>query len=198
MRPALRQSGFSMIEVLVSLLILVFGLLGLLGLQARAQIAELESYQRGQALILLQDMVGRLNANRKAAGCYATITITPSGALGTGYGGTPVCTAGSGTVATRAVANIDLAAWNNALLGTGETKGGASVGSIVGARGCVTFDPLTNIYRIAVAWQGMAPTVSPATADALAVCGLNAYHSAGGSDALRREVSVSMRIANLL
>jgi type IV pilus assembly protein PilV len=198
MRLAVRQSGFSMLEVLVSLMILVFGLLGLLGLQARAQIAELESYQRGQALILVQDMVGRLNANRKAAGCYVTSTITGSGALGTGYGGTPVCVAGSGTVATRAVADIDLAAWNNALLGTSETKSGASVGSIVGARGCVSYDAVTGVYRVAVAWQGMAPTISPATADALAICGLNAYHSTGGSDALRREVSVSLRIANLL
>lgn len=198
MRVACRQAGFSMLEVLVSLMLLVFGLLGLLGLQARAQIAELESYQRGQALILVQDMVGRINANRKAAGCYVTSTIVTSGALGTGYSGTPACTAGSGTVATRAVADIDLAAWNNALRGTSEKIGTTSVGSIIGARGCVTYDATTTTYRVAVAWQGMAPTISPATVDALAICGLNAYHSTGGSDALRREVSVSLRIANLL
>ena len=37
----------------------------------RAQQAEVESYQRAQALVLLQDMVDRINANRKTAGCYA-------------------------------------------------------------------------------------------------------------------------------
>ena len=193
------QSGFSMIEVLVSLLIIVFGLLGLLGLQARAQIAELESYQRGQALILVQDMVSRINANRKAAGCYVTGTInTTDLTLGTGFSGTPACVAGAGTVATRAVADIDIAAWHNALLGTSETKGGASVGSVVGARGCVTYDAATATYRVAVAWQGMAPTKSPSAVDALAICGVNKYHSAGGSDALRREVNISLRMANLL
>ena len=38
-----RQAGVSLIEVLVSLIIAVVGLLGLVGVQARAQIAEFES-----------------------------------------------------------------------------------------------------------------------------------------------------------
>ena len=52
-----RNSGFTMIEVLVSLLVITFGLLGLAGLQTRMQQAEFESYQRSQALVLLYDMV---------------------------------------------------------------------------------------------------------------------------------------------
>lgn len=190
-RRARGEAGFSMIEVLVSLMLLVFGLLGLVGLQARAQVAELESYQRAQALILVQDMVARVNANRKTVGCY--VTTTP---LGTGYSGTPTCTAGAGTSATRAIANIDLAAWNDALLGASETTGGGAtkVGSIVGARGCVTYNATTGLYRVAVAWQGMATTISPASTDSLATCGQNLY---GTSDALRREVGQYIRIASL-
>ena len=180
-----------MIEVLVSLMLLVFGLLGLVGLQARAQVAELESYQRAQALILVQDMVARLNANRKTAGCY--VTTTP---LGTGYSGTPACTAAAGTAATRAIANIDLDAWNSSLLGASETtsSGTTKVGSIIGARGCVTYNATTGLYRVAVAWQGMATTISPAAVDTLATCGQNLY---GTSDALRREVGQYIRIASL-
>jgi type IV pilus assembly protein PilV len=193
MKPINRsESGFTMIEVLVSLLILVLGLLGLVGLQARAQIAELESYQRAQALILVQDYVSRINTNRKAAGCY--VTTTP---LGTNYVGTPTCTSGSGTAATRAIANIDIAAWNDALLGVSEKTGGASgtsVGSIIGARGCVSYNSATGVYRVAVAWQGMATTISPASVDSTATCGQNLY---GTSDALRREVGVTFRIASL-
>lgn len=190
-RRARGEAGFSMIEVLVSLMLLVFGLLGLVGLQARAQVAELESYQRAQALILVQDMVARVNANRKTVGCY--VTTTP---LGTGYSGTPTCTAGSGTSATRAIADIDLAAWNDALLGASETtsSGTTKVGSIVGARGCVTYNATTGLYRVAVAWQGMATTISPASTDSLATCGQNLY---GTSDALRREVGQYVRIASL-
>src|SRR5262245_38467268 len=69
---AIRKSrGFTMIEVLVSLVITVIGLLGLIGMQAFSHQAELESYQRAQALILLNDIVEKINANRQSAGCYA-------------------------------------------------------------------------------------------------------------------------------
>ena len=58
-RFAQRQAGFTMIEVLITFIILVVGLLGLIGLQVRSQQAEMESYQRGQALVLMQDMIDR-------------------------------------------------------------------------------------------------------------------------------------------
>lgn len=181
-------AGFTLIEVLVSLMIMVFGLMGMIGLQARTQIATFESYQRGQALILAQDMADRLATNRGAAGCYATTTP-----LGTSYVGTPACTASVGTATTRALAGDDLVAWNNALQGASETQSGSKVGAVLGARGCVTYTAATNSYRVAVAWQGMAETVAPTAGDAAATCGLNLY----GSDTLRREVSITVRIATL-
>ena len=67
-----------MIEVLVTLVILVFGLLGLAGLQSRAQVAETESYQRTQALVLVRDMADRLSANRAAALADANAYIVPT------------------------------------------------------------------------------------------------------------------------
>ena len=80
-RAPLRASGFSLLEVLVAMFITVIGLLGMAGLQSVAGRANLESYQRAQALILLEDMVDRINANRKSASSY----ITASGSyLGTG------------------------------------------------------------------------------------------------------------------
>jgi type IV pilus assembly protein PilV len=59
-----RQAGYLMMEVLITMFVLVIGLLGLAGLQARAHQAETESYQRVQALVLLRDMADRINANR--------------------------------------------------------------------------------------------------------------------------------------
>ena len=193
--PAACQRGFTLLEVLVSLVILVFGLLGLIGMQAFTQVATFESYQRGQAIILAQDMAERLSTNRVAAGCYA---ITTSASAGTPYAGSgaaaPTCTASVGTAATRAIATADLGAWHNALTGAAEqTGGGASVGAVVGARGCITYDATTNSYRVAVAWQGMAATVRPDAADAAATCAKDLY----GADTQRREVSVTVRIAVL-
>ncbi|MGA0032362.1 MAG: type IV pilus modification protein PilV, partial [Burkholderiales bacterium] len=74
-RPADR--GFTMIEVLVTIIILTIGLLGLAGLQARLQVAEIEAYQRAQAILVLQDMVARINANRKNVTAY--VTASPLG-----------------------------------------------------------------------------------------------------------------------
>ena len=189
------QHGFTLLEVLVSLVILVFGLLGLIGMQAYTQVATFESYQRGQALILVQDMADRLGTNRSTAGCYAITTDTSNGTPFAGSGAaTPTCTAAVGTAATRAIANADLAAWDAALKGATEQLGGASVGAALGARGCITYDATTNSYRVAVAWQGMAPTVAPTAGDASATCAKNQY----GSEPQRREVSVTVRLANLI
>ena len=69
------QRGVGLIEVLISLVIIAIGLLGLAALQGKAQKAELESYQRSQALILLQDVAGRLRANRNGKDGY------PDGAI---------------------------------------------------------------------------------------------------------------------
>lgn len=194
-----RQRGFSLIEVLVSMLILVFGLLGLLGLQARAQIATFESYQRGQAMILVQDMADRLATNRKAALCYQITTNTATGTpyFGTGYNPTPTCTASVGTTVTRALAAADMVAWNDALKGAAETSGADKVGGIIGARGCISYDAATNSYRIAVAWQGMAATVAPTAGDTAATCAKSLYNS-DSADTQRREVNVTVRIANLI
>ncbi len=177
-----------MIEVLVALIIITVGLLGLANLQGKAQKAELEAYQRAQALILLQDIVSRIKSNRQAAGCYA-ITDAANGApaLGTGNGVTYACAA-FGTTESRLVADADMAAWDNLLKGAAETSGGSNVGAMIGARGCVSFDGATQIYTASVAWQGLSDTVAPGNR-----CGQNAY----GAETKRRVVSQTFRIAVL-
>lgn len=180
-RPAgYRDRGFSLIEVLVTILILMVGLLGLAGLQGRALTAQMESYQRSQALILLKDMADRINANRKNAADYVTA------GLGTGAA-CPAAVAGN-------IASADLNEWCEALLGAAETQGGASVGAMIGARGCVyEITPLAagvmGEYLIAVAWQGLNSTAVPAVD-----CGEGAY----GNEAKRRVVTLPISIASLI
>ena len=151
-RGGLRDArGFSMLEVLVAIVITVFGLLGLIGVQAIAHQAELESYQRAQALIILNDIVERINGNRGSATCYAiTSAATGTPYLGTttggGYAGAPNCTAGYVNTQTKALADSGMAEWDQILQGAAEAAGGGgSVGAMAGARGCVSFDPLTNV-----------------------------------------------------
>ena len=72
------ERGFSMLEVMISMFILATGLFGLIGVQLMAHKSELDSYQRAQALVLLTDIVDRININRKAATCYAVTTTATS------------------------------------------------------------------------------------------------------------------------
>lgn len=52
-----RSSGFSMIEVLVSLLIIVIGVLGMVGLQSKTVPYTQDSVQRNNAIMLTDDLV---------------------------------------------------------------------------------------------------------------------------------------------
>jgi len=202
------ESGFGMVEVLVSLIILMIGLLGLAGLMIQGQRSEMESYQRVQALTLLQDMVARINVNRNAAGCYAfTPDTIPNPAtsttyLGTGSTYTPVCNLASATAQQQAQAVADMTAWNSLLLGAAEKSGANSVGVMVGARGCINYDDdnlLTDstgatiagsgIYTVSVVWQGLGDTFANTTL----LCGNGNY----GSEAKRRVVSMPIRIGSI-
>ena len=199
-RPFGRQNGFSLVEILVTLVIVLIGLLGLAGVQMRAHQAELESYQRAQALVLVTDMVDRINANRKDHNCYG-YTTDSGNTLGTGHAGAAACVKSILSSNTKARADNDLQAWNLLLQGSGETIGVLNpadpsnmVGAMLGARGCITRISATPvIYKVAVAWQGIAPTIAPTDADIAATCGQNQY----GNENLRREVSTTLRIADL-
>jgi type IV pilus assembly protein PilV len=195
-------AGFTMIEVLITLIVLALGLIGVIGLQARGQQAELESYQRGQALALLQDMVDRINTNRAAAHSLSYVTSSPVG----GGGALVTCSTGAGTPA--AMAAYDLCDWGNELNGAAESMGGTSIGAMLGARGCVSYDntteltdstgavePGTGVYTVTVAWQGLAPTAAP---PANLTCGQNLYPAGGtANDAYRRVVMATLRIGDL-
>jgi len=64
------QSGLSLIEVLVALVLLSIGLLGLAGLQASGMRVGQSSMHRSLAAQLAQDMVERMRANVANAGAY--------------------------------------------------------------------------------------------------------------------------------
>ena len=173
------QRGVSMLEVLIAIVLLTIGLLGVAQLQFKMQAAEVEAYQRTQAIVLLQDMVDRINANRKNAADY--VTAAPLGTAST------IDCSAPATLALR-----DQCEWHAALVGRNETRAGAQLGAMNGARGCVS-NPVTVMPRqviVAVAWQGLTPT----TASGATTCGQGAY---GTDDRFRRAMVASVTIACL-
>lgn len=189
-----------MMEVLVSLLIILLGLMGLAGLLARMQQAEFESYQRAQALVLLQDMVERINLHRLTASCFRiTEAATGTPFLGVGSAGAPACSASTANDNTQT--DLALAEWNSSLQGSSETKAGVAAGAMAGARGCMSYDATselldstgaaisnTGIYTIAVAWQGTNDTFVPI---------VNCANGLYGAETRRRVVSTTFRMAIL-
>ena len=178
-----------MIEVLVTIVIIAFGLLGMAGLQVRMQMSEMEAFQRSQALMLLNDMASRIATNRANAASYVTGTASP---MGTSY----TC---SSLGATRAA--TDLKEWCNALQGAAEftTGGGVTTqqGAMIGGRGCVEL-AADGDYMVTVAWQGLTPIAAPGASVA---CGASLYNSSTGvgclNDLCRRTVTTVVRIGTL-
>lgn len=168
-----RQGGFALLEVLIAIVVSVVGILGLIGMQARSYQVEAESYQRSQALALIEDIASRINANRTNAASYVAADV--------GTGAVADCSAVGDAAAT------DLCEIGNNLRGAGETAGGAAVGAMTQARACIT-SPAADTYVIAVVWAGVVPTGPPNTA-----CGANQY----GDEGLRRAVTTVVVVPNL-
>jgi type IV pilus assembly protein PilV len=168
------QAGFTLLEILIAIVVIAIGLLGMFGLQAKAQKAETESYARTQALVLIQDIADRMNANRADSFSQAYVTASPVG----GGGVLVDCTGKTG-------ADLDLCEWGNLLRGVAETSGSNAcstasgsgcVGAMLKASGCIAYDATTElvdstgivqagtgIYTISVVWQGLSTTVIPTT-----------------------------------
>lgn len=171
------QRGIAMIEVLVSMLVMAFGLLGFVGLQAKTTFSQVEAHQRAQAIVLLADMSQRISLNRSQATAYVITDI----------GTTPPADA----CPTTTVVDQDVCEWAKLILGAAEQTGtGADaikVGAMLGARGCIS-SPAPNTYLISIAWQGVQTSGAPTS-----TCGLNAY----SNENMRRVVTTVLQIATL-
>lgn len=189
-----RCNGFGLIEILIALVITAIGLLGMASLQGKAQLAEMESYQRAQALILLQDMAGRLRANRAGRAAYLTQV---------GYGSSFNDTASCGNPSGKTQAEVDLSCWHNALLGAAEiSSGGTTVGAMLGGHGCIVDDDADDSdprleglgFIVSVSWQGLNDiSVSGTDARSVSSCGTGLY----GSESRRRVISIPVRFINV-
>ncbi len=84
------NSGFSLIEILVSLVVLSIGLMGLAGLQLASLKGSNDAHYRTQASLLIMDLADRMRANQQgvALGEYRT---NFQGALNCNTAPTPNC-----------------------------------------------------------------------------------------------------------
>lgn len=121
-----KQAGTSLIEVLVTILIVSLGLLGVAGVVGMGLKDSHSSYGRTQASLLAVDIVDRMRANRAAAQAIGKpydlgMTDTPTGAT---------------------IPNLDLIAWRAAL-----------AAALPSGKGSVSMDATTLKVRVVVQWD---------------------------------------------
>jgi type IV pilus assembly protein PilV len=192
-----RVSGFTLVEVLVTAVIIAFGLLSLAGLQAKMVAMQMEAYQRAHALVLAEDMVARINSQRIAAmaGAYAATGVTRT--VGTGDTFDPAADCKD----QPSVPEQDLCEWSFALKGAAVTESAEEgderfLGAMLGARGCVqniTRPNKPTTFRVSVAWQGLGETVAPSNE---LTCGKGKY-DINGADVRRRVLALQTTLADL-
>ncbi len=192
--------GFTLIEVLVTIVVLGIGLLGVAAMQTRAASTEFESYQRGQALSLLRDMEARLAASRGIVADYLNDSLSSTdgsvyaGSGADGAAGRIACPAGV-TGAQEQVCQ-----WAALLEGAAAREGAGNVGAMIGARGCLMrVDPpqgnaLADFFLVVV-WQGLTPGAEPPDAAPAGKNGCAASVDFGAG--LRRGVAVRVLVPNL-
>jgi len=167
------QRGFSLIEILITLVITAFGLLGLAAFAAKSTQLGVDATQRARAAALLNDMSSRVANNKPNAAGYVT-------------GGVQGAAIDNNCAAAAVGAARDLCEWNNLLAGAND--GGAN-SAFLGYRGCVTQpDPLQPVFVITVAWGSLTPGIPPAD-----LCAQGAF----GDDSQRRIIRSQVRVAAL-
>lgn len=167
-----RQSGFSMLEVMISIVIASIGLLGLASMQATGLKNSHSAYHRSQATVLAYDLADRMRANMGSINAYLTdlnITLDTTPDVVTQSGPTG-CKSGSGCSSIQIITDpiidpvivpvvVDLS-------GCTSTSGCSSdelaakdlldwnsdlTAAIPGAVGTVTLTG--NIYTISISWD---------------------------------------------
>lgn len=181
-----RQKGFSLVEVMVSVLVTSVSVVGMAGMQVTSKRAGYEAIQRTSATSMAMDVLERIRSNPRVLSSYAaaglggsTITVEPSPNCSNDT--TEICTAGQ-------LAAHDLWEWEQAIDGLAETRdiSGTTVatGGLLNPTGCIEVSG--NMVTVTMAWQGYEALSDPGTN----TCGsgLGKY---GTDDANRQVISVT-------
>ena len=180
------QSGFSLLELLVALVIFSIGLLGIAGLQVVSKQANYESQQRTMASQVAYALLEDMRTNGVGIGVYTAAADLGGGTLT----GLPVsnCRDPNTPCSAAQKAVHDLWYWERVVDGVQETGVEGSAGGVVSPTICIDgpIGGVAGIYAVSVAWRGGAEMSNPD----LSQCGAGTGRY-GTGDAFRRVVQVA-------
>ncbi|OLF72724.1 pilus assembly protein [Pseudoalteromonas haloplanktis] len=143
------QKGFTLIEVLIAFIILSFGLLGAVALQAKAKQASFDSMQRAAAVALGNDIIQRIRANDTSQ--LATLYDVEFTSETTKK---PSKTCFTSSCSNAQIASLDIEQWKRAI------RARENTGSLDGATVCISPEVVGGSggkaynIEVIVSWQG--------------------------------------------
>ncbi len=153
-RSGKRQSGFSLVEVLIALVIMSVGMLGIAGLYVQSMQAGRTSMFRHHAVTLAGDVADRIRANPTAAIAY----IDPVGANNN-------CVLGGADCSPAQMAANDVLLWKAQ---ADDTLPGGDVTVVFAAAAGAT----PPSYQITISWTEPGQVPAPSYAITIPVLGL--------------------------
>jgi type IV pilus assembly protein PilV len=139
-----RESGFSLLEVLIALLVLSVGLLGIAGLQTVSLRFNHQSYERTQATVLISEIFEKITANPVAAsgGSFDAVAETDTSSSFTGYGACPA------SCSPVQLATLDLFRWKSSIEDPRRlAQGQGSIRRIPDPDGATA-----HVYEVTISW----------------------------------------------
>lgn len=129
-----KQTGTSLMEVLVTVIITAIGLLGLAIIQNTGLKASYDSYARTQGSFLAADLADRVRANPTATEYTLAADSDPPAE--------PPCFAANADCSVEDIRNFDLFHWRQ-----------SAVAALPQAMASVTFDNANNLYTVTLSWE---------------------------------------------
>ena len=150
-----RRAGFSLLELLITLVIFSVGLLAVAGLQTVSKQANFEALQRTSASQVAYGLLEDMRTNGDAIDVYLAAGELGNGSLGAEPA--PNCTTGAPCNSAQKAVH-DLWAWEQVIDGNLETNAGAGTGGLIQPALCITgpVGGAAGIYQVTIAWRGSA------------------------------------------
>jgi type IV pilus assembly protein PilV len=189
MRQPSAQHGFSLIELLVTVVIFSIGLLGAAGLQIVSKRATFAAMQRTTATQVASGLLEDMRANGPALATYvATAQIGQKSINGVS---STDCTNATQACTTTEISMRDLNSWETLMDGGMETivkgAGTTAVGGLVSPVACIAgpVDGSAGVYVVSVAWRGAVALADPG----IIACGANSGQY-GDANEFRRVIQI--------
>ncbi|HEC17804.1 MAG TPA: type IV pilus modification protein PilV [Gammaproteobacteria bacterium] len=166
------RAGFTLVEILVTIVVVSIGLLGLAGLQINGLRANLSSEARSKASVLANDIIERMRANPLgvAAGAYDGVSYTEADCAGAPPA--PFCSStsgGSGPVDScnaAEMAAVDAWVWGCGMPVAADVEASGIVHQLTNGTASITCAApcgAGSAHTITVTWDERSPNASAST-----------------------------------